>query len=76
MKHYWEPTPKKWRKIGDALLASATVLAIGGIWQFDTLKELFTAGQLRAMIITSIAFGVIGKFLTNLFKDDSTNSDS
>jgi hypothetical protein len=28
--HYWKPTPKKWRRIGDGLLASASVLAIGG----------------------------------------------
>lgn len=67
---YWSPTPKKWRKIGDSLLASATVIAVGGIWQFDALKEVFTAGQLKAMIISSIAFGVVGKFLTNFFKED------
>jgi len=23
LKNYWAPTPKKWRKIGDALLAVA-----------------------------------------------------
>lgn len=74
MKKYWAPTPKKWRKTGDALLAAATVLAIGGIWQFDTLKELFTTQQLRGMIIASIIFGVIGKFLTNFFKEDNSES--
>jgi len=67
---YWAPTPKKWRKIGDGLLASATVVAVGGIWQFDALKELFTTQQLRAMIISSIVLGVVGKFLTNFFKED------
>jgi hypothetical protein len=67
---YWAPTPKKWRKIGDALLAAATIIAVGGIWQFDSLKEIFTSGQLRAMIVTSITLGVIGKFLTNFFKED------
>jgi hypothetical protein len=67
---YWSPTPKKWRKIGDSLLASATVIAVGGVWQFDALKEVFTAGQLKAMIISSIIFGVVGKFLTNFFKED------
>jgi hypothetical protein len=73
MKHYWKPTPKKWRRLGDSLLAVATVIAIGGIWQYDSLKEIFTPGELKAMIITSIAFGVVGKFLTNFFKsDDST----
>ena len=71
MNKYWAPTPKKWRKIGDSLLAAATVMAVGGIWQFDALKEVFTSGQLRAMIVTSIVFGVAGKFLTNFFKDDT-----
>jgi len=70
MNKYWAPTPKKWRKIGDALLAAATIIAVGGIWQFDSLKEIFTSGQLRAMIVTSITLGVIGKFLTNFFKED------
>ena len=72
MKHYWSPTPKKWRKIGDSLLAVATVLSIGGLWQFDNLKDIFTPNELKGMIIASIALGVIGKFLTNFFKDETT----
>ena len=68
---YWSPTPKKWRKIGDGLLAAATVIAVGGIWQFEALKEIFTSGQLRTMIVTSIVLGVLGKFITNFFKDDT-----
>jgi hypothetical protein len=70
MNKYWASTPKKWRKIGDGLLAAATVIAVGGIWQFEALKEIFTSGQLRAMIISSIILGVVGKFLTNFFKED------
>lgn len=72
MKHYWKPTPKKWRKLGDALLAVATVIAIGGIWQYDSLKEIFTTQELKIMIVSSIIFGVIGKFLTNFFKSDDS----
>lgn len=67
---YLSPTPEKWRKIGDGLLAAATVVAVGGIWQFDTLKEVFTSGQLRGMITFSIVLGVVGKFLTNFNKKD------
>jgi len=70
MKNYWKPTPKKWRRIGDSLLAVATVIAMGGIWQFDNLKDLFTPVELKGMIIASIALGVVGKFLTNFFKVD------
>jgi hypothetical protein len=74
MKHYWKPTPKKWRKLGDSLLAVATVIAIGGIWQYDSLKEIFTPIELKVMIVSSIIFGVVGKFLTNFFKEDNSES--
>jgi len=76
MKNYWKPTPKKWRKLGDSLLAVATIIAVGGIWQFDGLKELFTADELKLMIISSIVLGVVGKFLTNFFKEDETPSEN
>ena len=75
MKNYWSPTPKKWRKLGDSLLAVATILAVGGIWQWDTLKDLFTVIELRAIIGTSIGLGVIGKFLTNFFKEDDKTEE-
>jgi len=71
MKNYWKPTPKKWRKLGDSLLAVATVLSIGGIWQFDNLKDIFTQTELKGLIISSISLGVVGKFLTNFFKEDN-----
>ena len=74
MKNYWNPTPKKWRKLGDALLAVATIIAIGGIWQYDSLKEIFTQQELKIMIVSSIMFGVVGKFLTNFFKEDDKES--
>jgi hypothetical protein len=45
-------------------------VAVGGVWQFDSLKEIFTSGEIKAMIISSIVLGVIGKFLTNFFKED------
>jgi hypothetical protein len=73
LKLYFSPTPKKWRKLGDALLAAATVVALGGIYQFDALKEIFTVPQIRSMVGGSIVIGVVGKFLTNFFKDDSTS---
>ena len=75
MCHYWKPTPKRWRRIGDSLLAVASVLAIGGLWQFDNLKDIFTPGEIKIMIVTSIAFGVIGKFLTNFFKEDTLEKE-
>jgi len=67
---YWAPTPKKWRKIGDTFLALSSVLAIGGLWQFDNLKDIFTAFEIKVMIVTSISLGAIGKFLTNFFTEE------
>jgi len=69
LNDYWKPTPKKWRRIGDSLLAVSTVLSIGGLWQFDSLGDVFTNNELKFMIISSIILGVLGKFLTNFFKD-------
>ena len=75
MCNYWTPTPKKWRKMGDALLAVASILSIGGLWQFDNLKDVFTSNELKVMIVLSIVLGVIGKFLTNFFVEDITQKD-
>ena len=75
MCHYWKPTPKRWRRIGDSLLAVASVLAIGGLWQFDNLKDIFTTQEIKIMIVTSIVLGVVGKFLTNFFKEDDSEKE-
>ena len=75
MCNYWKPTPKKWRKMGDALLAVESILSIGGLWQFDNLKDVFTSNELKVMIVLSIVLGVIGKFLTNFFVEDITQKD-
>jgi hypothetical protein len=70
IKDYWNPTPKKWRKLGDSLLAVATLIAVGGLWQFDNLRDIFSQSELKVLIITSLISGVVGKFLTNFFNDD------
>jgi hypothetical protein len=75
MCDYWKPTPKRWRRIGDSLLAVASVMAIGGLWQFDNLKDIFTSKEIKIMIVTSIALGVIGKFLSNFFKEESSENE-
>jgi hypothetical protein len=76
LKDYWGPTPKKWRKLGDALLAVATVVAVGGLWQFDNLKEIFTPGEIKVMIVSSIVIGAVGKFLTNFFTETPPQNDT
>jgi hypothetical protein len=72
---YWKPTPKKWRKLGDTFLAVSSVLAIGGLWQFDNLKDIFTPFEIKSMIVTSIALGALGKFLTNFFKEETPENE-
>ena len=71
--YYHSPTPAMWRKIGDSLLGIAAVVAVGGMWQFDTLKEVFSIVEIKYMIGGSIALAIVGKFLTNFFKEDVSN---
>lgn len=58
LKNYYKPTPKKWRKIGDALLAVSLVAVpaelAGHAW----------------LSISIFLLGVVGKFLTNFFTDE------
>jgi len=57
--NYWQPTPKKWRKLGDSLLAAGT--AVTGWAIMDEHKSIAVA----ALVAT-----VAGKFLTNFFNED------
>ena len=59
-RNYYSPTPKKWRKIGDALLAVSTTITASAI-----------ANHTNWLAYTALAVGVIGKFLTNLFTDET-----
>jgi len=70
IKHFYAPTPKKWRQIGDALLGTATFMVSGGLFGFDYLKDIFGADLLKVIIGVTFVVGVLGKFLTNFFKED------
>lgn len=59
LKNYYKPTPKKWRKIGDALL---------GVSMLSVPSEL---AEYSAIAISLFVLGVVGKFLTNFFSDDN-----
>jgi uncharacterized PurR-regulated membrane protein YhhQ (DUF165 family) len=69
MKNYWAPTPKKWRKIGDAILATGTFVTAGALLEYDKLKEIFTPKEVKAIIAVAFVLGVLGKFITNFFTD-------
>lgn len=66
-RQYYLPTPAKWRRVGDALLASAAVVGGGGLIAFDQLKEIFTDHELKLIIGGVLILGIAGKFLTNFF---------
>lgn len=68
MKNYYKPTPVKWRKIGDALLACSALIGGGGLIAFDELKEIFNQHELKLIIGFTIIIGIVGKFITNFFK--------
>ena len=58
-KNYYHPTPKKWRKLGDTLLAVST--AITGFAMYENVKWV---------ALTALITGVVGKFLTNFFTEE------
>jgi hypothetical protein len=59
-KNYWAPTPKKIRKIADALLAGC--LTIAG---FAASANHATLGIVIAIV------GGVAKFISNFFTDDN-----
>jgi len=63
LKNYYKPTPTKWRKLGDALLAISTTITGFAMYQ-----------DMQWVALTALITGVIGKFLTNFFKEDDTKT--
>jgi hypothetical protein len=57
--NYFKPTPKKWRKIGDTLLAVSLYA--------QTQESL--SGHSTFMQVVSV-LGIVGKFLTNFFVEE------
>ena len=54
--NYWKPTPKNFRKWGDALLGSATIVAAMNL-------------EHAKIAVWCAVCGAIGKFATNFFAD-------
>lgn len=59
MKKYYAPTPAKWRKIGDSLLAASTTITTFAIYE-----------KVDWLAYIALFSGVIGKFLSNLFSKE------
>lgn len=64
-QRYWEPTPKRWRKIGDAILLVSTSLS--AMMMGAPVEE----GTRTWVIFGLNVLGVIGKVFTNFFKDEA-----
>ena len=64
IKSYYQPTPAKMRKIGDALLGASQFLTGYSI----VMDEKYLA-------FTCIAIGTIGKFMTNFFVEEEELQD-
>lgn len=67
---YWSPTPKKYRQIGDSILIGTT-----------SLSAMMMGAPLSETAKTWVIFGlnvlgVVGKVITNMFKDEATNEAS
>jgi hypothetical protein len=50
----------------------ALFLSTGALFQYDLLKEIYTPNQVRTAITIIISVGVVGKFLTNFFKENES----
>ena len=60
MNNYWAPTPKKWRKLGDALLGVSS-----------TIPGFANASDNHFIAYTALICGVLGKLITNLFTEET-----
>lgn len=56
---YFKPTPKKWRKLGDALLAVSTTITTYAIVE-----------EMKWLALTAVILGAAGKFMTNFFTEE------
>ena len=64
IKSYYQPTPAKMRKFGDALLGASQFLTGYSI----VMDEKYLA-------FTCIAIGTLGKFMTNFFVEEVEPQD-
>jgi len=60
VKSYWAPTPKKARKIGDALL---------GIFSITSMSSMIM--DHKGLSIASLIIGILGKVLSNFFSEET-----
>lgn len=64
VKSYWAPTPKKMRKIGDALLGVFSITSVSSMIMDD-----------KQLAVITLIIGVLGKILTNFFQEESSEPE-
>lgn len=73
-QNYWQPTPKKFRQIGDAILLGSTSLSA------MMMGAPVSEGTRTWLIFGLNIMGVLGKVITNFFKEsdatDTLNNNS
>lgn len=69
-KRYWSPTPKKWRAAGDSIMIGCT-----GISAMITGSPLSDNTKMWTMFVLNVV-GVLGKVITNFFKEGDNETDS
>lgn len=68
LKNYYQPTPKKFRQIGDFCLIMVPVIQAGLIAAPSmTDNSKYWIGFITTVVLTGV------KFWTNTFKEDSSN---
>jgi hypothetical protein len=76
LSNYFKATPKKWRLVGDTLLAVSAFITENALSSLQTGQA--NVNEIVWVARIAIGIGVIGKFLTNFFKEDElpVSSDS
>ena len=62
--NYYSPTPKKLRKLGDALLGVSTMITGFAVYE-----------DFKAIALGALLLGVVGKFLTNFYSEETNKHD-
>ena len=79
-KTYFQPTPIKWRKIGDSILIIGTVISTTALVEYENLKDVFSTVEFKHLILASMIFTAVGKVMTNFVaesdKKEGDNADS
>jgi len=64
LSNYYEPTPRRLKKLGDTILIGSTTLSA------MMMGSPFTDTQKTWIIFGLNVVGVLGKMITNLFKEE------